>query len=333
MQVLAADLAAVHDCIFANESLLDKLFAFLERDAPLNTLLAGYFGKVVSTLLSRRPDDTLKVIENRNLVPQLLRHLGAYSILELLLKVSHDLTWVGRYVKRVPSVKYPVSMGLSIAACWYLESGKLLRFQYSWCRLVVQLVSEAEEKDSDGGSQMEWLYSQDLVGKLIAKLDTAEESGVHANAAAALVHFISQQQQMHWSASLPSTQSRFTASLIATHSVSALLERLLAGSASALEHGLTVLVELVRHSTSASRGGQGALSAVVVEVLKRMGDFVTVLRSPPPTAPIVNSTGTLNPPLGQNRLKILEVVLALVSLKHPEVEAKMIGTTCSVFVA
>lgn len=271
-EVLAADLAAVHDCMFANEALLDKLFAFLEREAPLNTLLAGYFGKIVSTLLSRRPDETLKVMENRNVVPQLLRHLGAYSILELLLK----------------------------------------------------LVSEAEEKESDCGAQMEWLYSQDLVGKLIAKLDPSEASDVHANSAVALVGFISQRQQMHWSASLPSAQSRFTSSLVAADSVSALLERLLKGSPSTLEHGLTVLVELVRHSTSSSRGGDGCMTAVVVEVLNRMGDFVEVLRNPPATPAIVNSTGTLDPPLGQNRLKILEVIHALISLKNPEVEAKMI---------
>ena len=88
--MLAADLAAVHDCLFSNEALLDKLFAFLDRDAPLNTLLAGYFGKIVSTLLARRPDETLKVMERRNLVPHLLRHLGAYSILELLLKVRQQ---------------------------------------------------------------------------------------------------------------------------------------------------------------------------------------------------------------------------------------------------
>ena len=50
-----------------------------------------------------------------------------------------------------------------------------------------------------------------------------------------------------------------------------------------------------------------------------------VLRSPPATAPIVNSTGTLDPPLGQNRLKILEVIYALVSLRSAEVEAKIIG--------
>jgi len=171
---------------------------------------------------------------------------------------------------------------------------------------------------------MEWLYSQDLVGKLISKLDPAEESDVHANSAVALVGFISQQQQMHWSASLPSAQSRFTSSLVATESVSALLERLFKGSPSTLEHGLTVLVELVRHSTSASRLSEDSWSAVVVEVLKRMGDFVEVLRSPPATAPIVNSTGTLDPPLGQNRLKILEVLYALVSLRSAEVEAKII---------
>jgi len=34
--------------------------------------------------------------------------------------------------------------------------------------------------------------------------------------------------------------------------------------------------------------------------------------------------GKLDPPLGQNRLKILEVLLALVSLKSPAVEAKLI---------
>ena len=85
--MLAADLAAVYDCLFSNEALLDKLFAFLEREAPLNSLLAGYFGKIVSVLLSRRTEETLKVMDDKKVLPLLLRHLGAYSILELLLKV------------------------------------------------------------------------------------------------------------------------------------------------------------------------------------------------------------------------------------------------------
>jgi hypothetical protein len=60
-------------------------------------------------------------------------------------------------------------------------------------------------------------------------------------------------------------------------------------------------------------------------ISRAVASYGQVLRSPPPTAPIVNSTGTLDPPLGQNRLKILEVIHSLVSLRSAEVEAKMIG--------
>ncbi len=60
-------------------------------------------------------------------------------------------------------------------------------------------------------------------------------------------------------------------------------------------------------------------------ISRAVASYGQVLRSPPPTAPIVNSIGTLDPPLGQNRLKILEVIHSLVSLRSAEVEAKMIG--------
>ena len=90
-QVLASDLNAVYDCLFANEDLVDKLFSFLDRDEPLNALLAGYFAKIVSTLLARRPDETFAVMESKSIVPQMLKHLNTYSVLELLLKVVSEV--------------------------------------------------------------------------------------------------------------------------------------------------------------------------------------------------------------------------------------------------
>jgi hypothetical protein len=47
--------------MFANEALVDKLFSILEREEPLNPLLAGYFAKIVSTLIARRPEETFQV--------------------------------------------------------------------------------------------------------------------------------------------------------------------------------------------------------------------------------------------------------------------------------
>jgi hypothetical protein len=208
-------------------------------------------------------------MQSRGVMAQLLRHLEAYSILDLLLKV----------------------------------------------------VSEAEENVSE--SQMEWIYELDLVEKLVNKLDPTLDSDVHANASAALVGFLSMQQQVQWPSSLPSTQSRFVDVLLSAESVRALLEKLLSGSPSTLEHGLTVLVELVRHCANMARSGNDVMPTID-EMLKRLGDLVAVLRSPPPIPVIVNTTGTLDPPLGSNRLKILEVMHALIGLRNKEVDKVMI---------
>mmetsp|Transcript_15148 Transcript_15148/g.36977 ORF Transcript_15148/g.36977 Transcript_15148/m.36977 type:complete len:611 (+) Transcript_15148:93-1925(+) len=271
-EVLASDLNAVYDCLFANDELIDKLFSFLELEAPLNALLAGYFGKIVSTLLARRPEETFRVIESKRVVPQLLRHLNTFSVLELLLKV----------------------------------------------------VSEVEESVSPV-LEFEWLYKIGLVEQLIGKLSQDLDSEVHANASIALVSFVSSRSQsLHWqSASLSTHQSRFAADLLAPASVSALLDRTLDGTASTLQHGLTVLVELVRHCTNGARA-PGETQPVISELARRLDRLVVVLREPPPMAPITNTTGTLDPPLGSNRLKILEVVQELVRLKDPAVNARMV---------
>lgn len=88
LQVLSSDVAPIYDCMFENEHLLNLLFQFLERDPPLDPLLAGYFGKIVSTFVSRRPYETLTILGQRNILPLLLKHINAFSILELLLKVT-----------------------------------------------------------------------------------------------------------------------------------------------------------------------------------------------------------------------------------------------------
>eukprot|EP00282_Hemiselmis_andersenii_P023543 CAMPEP_0172010284 /NCGR_PEP_ID=MMETSP1041-20130122/7652_1 /TAXON_ID=464988 /ORGANISM="Hemiselmis andersenii, Strain CCMP439" /LENGTH=551 /DNA_ID=CAMNT_0012664643 /DNA_START=95 /DNA_END=1747 /DNA_ORIENTATION=+ len=83
-EVLSSDLNAVYDTLFANEEVVNKFFTFLSSaESPLNPIRAGYFTKVVSTLLSRRPD--------KGLVPQLLLHISTYSALELLLKVVSEV--------------------------------------------------------------------------------------------------------------------------------------------------------------------------------------------------------------------------------------------------
>jgi len=51
---------------------------------------AGYFCKVMISLLARRPAEMLTIIKEHKVVPMLLDHLGASSILDLLLKAVQE---------------------------------------------------------------------------------------------------------------------------------------------------------------------------------------------------------------------------------------------------
>mmetsp|Transcript_67685 Transcript_67685/g.180946 ORF Transcript_67685/g.180946 Transcript_67685/m.180946 type:complete len:611 (+) Transcript_67685:329-2161(+) len=270
-EVLSADLSGVVDCVFQSEALLDKLFNFLNKDPPLNPLLAGYFGKIISVFLSRRPEQTLQILHNRNIVPLLLNHLGASSILDLLLKI----------------------------------------------------IQEAE--DAMEPASTEWIYQMDLVGKLITKLDPSLDSEIHANASSALVSFVAPPAPppLSWPSTPPAHRSRFAGQLLAREAFAALLEKVLKGSSSTLQHGLTVIVEIVRHCVTSNRQST-EIQPLISLILEHLKDFVEILKSPPPIPAVQNTSGLLDPPLGSNRLKILEVLVALLTLKDDSIEAEVI---------
>lgn len=46
----------MNDRLGEDESLLMKLYSFLLNDSPLNPLLASFFSKVLSILISRKPE-------------------------------------------------------------------------------------------------------------------------------------------------------------------------------------------------------------------------------------------------------------------------------------
>ena len=75
---------------------MDKLFGFLKTDEQLNSVLAGYFAKVVSSLNQRRQNqlsDYLYLSESNDHLIGLLNHSYSRSISQLLsqlLNVDHS---------------------------------------------------------------------------------------------------------------------------------------------------------------------------------------------------------------------------------------------------
>lgn len=55
-ELLTSDVSQINDRLGEEESLLIKLYSFLLNEPPLNPLLASFFSKVLSILISRKPE-------------------------------------------------------------------------------------------------------------------------------------------------------------------------------------------------------------------------------------------------------------------------------------
>jgi hypothetical protein len=87
-EILASEVWAICDAIYQNQNLLDELFAYFEKDPPLNPLLSSYTSRVAGVLLNKKVPETIEYMkEKKDIIPHFLKHLGNASVMDLLLKV------------------------------------------------------------------------------------------------------------------------------------------------------------------------------------------------------------------------------------------------------
>lgn len=64
-EILTADVPQINDALGADESLLNRLYGFLQSSGCLNPLLASFFSKVMGILINRKTDQVPAVLGAR----------------------------------------------------------------------------------------------------------------------------------------------------------------------------------------------------------------------------------------------------------------------------
>ncbi len=178
-EILCCDVWALSEAVHQYPHLIERLYSFLERPAPLNAALAAHVSKVAGSLLEKKAGVTLAYLRGRpGMVDNFVRHLSSSAVMDLLLK---------------------------IISC-----------------------------DEEGGGTLEWLCSNELVSKLVAKFDSSMPGDIHEYAAHALADIIQ--------ISILNKTSPLMATLESRPVVEALLQHMFApGSSTALYYGLDVM--------------------------------------------------------------------------------------------
>ncbi|KAL7977386.1 hypothetical protein Chor_009335 [Crotalus horridus] len=87
-EILTSDVTQINDALGEDESLLRRLYGFLQTGGILNPLLASFFSKVMGILINRKTDQIVAFLRKKDdFVNLLLHHIGTSAIMDLLLRL------------------------------------------------------------------------------------------------------------------------------------------------------------------------------------------------------------------------------------------------------
>ncbi|XP_048373253.1 serine/threonine-protein phosphatase 6 regulatory subunit 1 isoform X2 [Sphaerodactylus townsendi] len=87
-EILTSDVTQINDALGEDESLLRRLYGFLQTGDILNPLLASFFSKVMGILINRKTDQIVAFLRKKDdFVNLLLCHIGTSAIMDLLLRL------------------------------------------------------------------------------------------------------------------------------------------------------------------------------------------------------------------------------------------------------
>jgi serine/threonine-protein phosphatase 6 regulatory subunit 3 len=286
-EIFCCEVEGIYNTMLENEEILNQFFSLLDKkERPLNTMLAGYFSRVMGALLARRSSDVVS-------------HLQAHpSILNKL--VYHvDTTSVAEVLARLAGADDPVGFSESPAVVW--------------------------------------LASTDVLQLLVQSLGSDTPSEGQANAAEVLA------------AIARSTATQLTKSMANESFMQDLVDAALAPhSGTAASHALNVCLALLEPLTVDPTIGRFPV-ADIHDVLRReavqclskgetLDRLVELLDGDSNTngakseshefsRELPTTYGVIRPPVGQLRLKIVDLLASLFRTGDPVAERAVMSTT------
>ncbi|CAL1543575.1 unnamed protein product [Lymnaea stagnalis] len=285
-ELLTSDVTQINDKLAGDEELVDKLYAFLEGEKPLNPLLASFFSKVMGLLITRKSDMIFEYLKAKSdFVGSLLHHIGTSAVMDLLLRLitciesSETRRAVIEWLNEQKIVEKLVD---SIVAS--KDEDIHCNAAQSLCDIVrlgrEQFIQQQETSDPD--PLLVTMEQEATVAKLLSNMfDSDKNESVLVNGLC-VIHTLLEVRRQGTELNDPALNGepdRFT---------------------------------------------QG-INNVISAIIPRLKDFHDLLVNPPKQrySCMPTSVGILDPPLGNTRLQVAKLVTALVSANMHQVNLEL----------
>ncbi|KAJ8381480.1 hypothetical protein SKAU_G00022580 [Synaphobranchus kaupii] len=87
-ELLTSDVNHINDKLGGDECLLETLYQFLEKEPPLNPLLASFFSKTIGNLIARKTEQVITFLRKKEgFIGLVLKHIDTSAMMDLLLRL------------------------------------------------------------------------------------------------------------------------------------------------------------------------------------------------------------------------------------------------------
>lgn len=87
-EILSSETWSILEALMENQQHLREFWKFIDKEPLLDTTEAGYFTKIMDTLLDKKTEETLNFIKSIDgVIPAMLRHVDCPMIMDLVLKI------------------------------------------------------------------------------------------------------------------------------------------------------------------------------------------------------------------------------------------------------
>lgn len=87
-EIFCCEVEGIFNTLLENEDLLDQLFSLVKGNRPLNCMLAGYFSRVMGSLLVRRTQEIMQYLQKHpELLDCMVEHVDTTSVAEVLVRL------------------------------------------------------------------------------------------------------------------------------------------------------------------------------------------------------------------------------------------------------
>uniref|UniRef100_A0A8C2B4T3 Protein phosphatase 6, regulatory subunit 2a n=1 Tax=Cyprinus carpio TaxID=7962 RepID=A0A8C2B4T3_CYPCA len=275
-ELLTSDVALINDKLGGDESLLEKLYHFLEQEPPLNPLLASFFSKTIGNLIARKTDQVISFLRKKhNFISLVLNHIDASAMMDLLL--------------RLISCVEPAPLRMEVLN-WLNEERLIQR--------LTELMHTGRDEERQSNA------SQTLCDIIRLSRDQANQLSEVTEPDPLLAVLESQENVAELLKNMFEGERTEASVVNGTQVLLTLLESRRSGHACPLEGLMDLYSQGCERSYTVN-------SSILCAIEPHLKDFQQLLLNPPTRSAILTTVGVLEQPLGSARLHVARLVASL----------------------